>query len=63
MDEPVPKHERVIKDNPEEISKIIGKRKRKWKKEMEKGNGKRKRKKEKVTEKIVSTYGVQLSGA
>jgi hypothetical protein len=39
----------VIKDDPEEISKIIGKRKRK-------------RKKEKVRERIVSTYGVQLSG-
>jgi hypothetical protein len=43
------KHERVIKDDPEEISKIIGKRKKK-------------RKKEKVRERIVSTYGVQLSG-
>jgi hypothetical protein len=39
----------VIKDDPEEISKMIGKRKRK-------------RKKEKVRERIVSTYGVQLSG-
>jgi hypothetical protein len=39
----------VIKDDPEEISKIIGKRKKK-------------RKKEKVRERIVSTYGVQLSG-
>jgi hypothetical protein len=40
----------VIKDDPEEISKIIGKRKE------------GKRKKEPVTERIVSTYGVQLSG-
>jgi hypothetical protein len=32
----------VIKDDPEEISKIIGKRKRKRKKEKEKGKGKRK---------------------
>jgi hypothetical protein len=39
----------VIKDDPEDISKIIGKRKRK-------------REKEKVRERIVSTYGVQLSG-
>jgi hypothetical protein len=39
----------VIKDDPEEISKIIRKRKKK-------------RKKEKVSERIVSTYGVQLSG-
>jgi hypothetical protein len=39
----------VIKDDPEEISKIIGKRIKK-------------RKKEKVRERIVSTYGVQLSG-
>jgi hypothetical protein len=37
-DESVPKHERVIKENTEEISKIIGKRK----KEKEKGKGKRK---------------------
>jgi hypothetical protein len=35
-DESVPKHERVIKDDPEEISKIIGKRKE------GKGKGKRK---------------------
>jgi hypothetical protein len=48
-DESVPKYERVIKDDPEEISKIIGKRNRK-------------RKKEKGRERIVSTYGVQLSG-
>jgi hypothetical protein len=41
-DESVPKHERVIKDDPEEISKIIGKRKRKRKKEKEKGKGRRK---------------------
>jgi hypothetical protein len=34
-DESVPKYERVIKDDPEEISKIIGK----WKK----GKGNRKR--------------------
>jgi putative heme degradation protein len=40
----------VIKDDPEEISKIIGKRKE--------GKGKRK----KVRERIVSIYGVQLSG-
>jgi hypothetical protein len=33
-DESVPKHERVINDDPEEISKIIGKRKE--------GKGKRK---------------------
>jgi hypothetical protein len=54
----------VIKEDPEEISKIIGKRKRKRKrkKEKEKGKGKRKRKKEKVRERIVSTYDVQLSG-
>jgi hypothetical protein len=32
----------VIKDDPEEISKIIGKKKRKRKKEKEKGKGKRK---------------------
>jgi hypothetical protein len=32
----------VIKDDPEEISKIIGKRKRTRKKENEKGKGKRK---------------------
>jgi hypothetical protein len=37
-DESVPKHERVIKDDPEEISTIIGKRKKK-----EKGKGNRKR--------------------
>jgi hypothetical protein len=40
----------VIKDDPEEISTIIGKR--------TKGKGKRK----KVRERLVSTYGVQLSG-
>jgi hypothetical protein len=42
MGESVPKHERVIKDDPEEISKIIGKRKRKRTKDKEKGKGKRK---------------------
>jgi hypothetical protein len=54
----------VIKDDPEESSKIIGqrKRKRKMEKEKEKGKGKRKRKKKKIRERIVSTYGVQLSG-
>jgi hypothetical protein len=41
-DKSVPKHERVIKDEPEEISKIIEKRKWKRKKEKEKGKGKRK---------------------
>jgi hypothetical protein len=41
----------VIKDDPEKITKIIGNRKE------EIG----KRKKEKVRERIVSTYGVQLS--
>jgi hypothetical protein len=44
----------VIKDDPEEISTIIGKRK--------KGKGKKEKEKEKVRERIVSTYGVQLSG-
>jgi hypothetical protein len=44
------KHERVIKDDPKEISTIIRKRKT--------GKGNRK----KVRERIVSTYGVQLSG-
>jgi hypothetical protein len=42
-DESVPKHERVIKDDHEEIRKIIGKKKGKRKKEKEKGKGKRKR--------------------
>jgi hypothetical protein len=46
----------VIKDDPEEISEIIAKRKE------GKGKGKRKRKKEKGRERIVSTYGIQLSG-
>jgi hypothetical protein len=41
-DESVPKHERVIKDDAKESSKIIGKRKRKRKKEKDKGKGKRK---------------------
>jgi hypothetical protein len=41
-DESVPKHEREIKDDPQEISKIIEKRKRKRKMEKEKGKGKRK---------------------
>jgi hypothetical protein len=40
-DESVPKHEQVIKDDPEEISKIIGKKTRKRKKEKENANGKR----------------------
>jgi hypothetical protein len=52
----------VIKDDAEEISTIIGKRKRKRKNEKEKEKEKRKRTKEKVRERIVSTYGVQLSG-
>jgi hypothetical protein len=44
----------VIKDYPEEISKITGKRKE--------GNGQKETEKDKVRERIVSTYGVQLSG-
>jgi hypothetical protein len=44
------KYEPVIKDDSEEISTMIGKR--------TKGNGNR----NKVSERLVSTYGVQLSG-
>jgi hypothetical protein len=40
-DESVPKYERVIKDDPEEISKIIGKGNRKRKKEKEYRKGKK----------------------
>jgi hypothetical protein len=41
-DKLVPKHERVIKEDTKEISKIIGKQKSKRKKRKEKGKGERK---------------------
>jgi hypothetical protein len=44
------KHERVIKDDPDEISRMIGTRTK----------GKENRKK--VRERLVSTYEIQLSG-